>query len=131
MANLGHNDVQSRSKEIKLIVGKLGILGNTTPANGTFSIEEGGEGIAAFTRTDTGKYRIELQDKYQKLMGVSLTVLAAAAVDLVPQVRAEAVNGATPYIDFEMLAGGTATDTANAVQQYVMVIIAVKNTDAT
>ncbi len=104
MANLQHHDVQGRSKEIKLVTARLRILGNTTPANGTFSVADG-DGVAAFTREGVGHYRVQLEDKYVKLLGADFTVLAATAIDLVPQLVAEDVDGSTPYVDFKMLAG--------------------------
>ena len=127
MANLAFNDMQSRTKEVKVIVGRLRILGNTTPANGTFSVVEGGEGISSITRTGTGKYKINLSAPYQKLMGCSLTMLAATAIDLVPQIVAESVNAAAPYVEFQMCAGATPTDTANGVTQDVFVTLHLKN----
>lgn len=127
MANLAFNDMQSRTKEVKVIVGRLRILGNATPANGTFSVVEGREGISSITRTGTGKYKINLSAPYQKLMGCSLTMLAATAIDLVPQIVAESVNAAAPYVEFQMCAGATPTDTANGVTQDVFVTLHLKN----
>lgn len=128
MANVGFNDVQSRGKEIKYVHARLRILGNTTPANGTFSIVKG-YGVATFARTGTGEYTITLQDKYQRLMSAQLTVLAATAVDLVAQLKSEDVAGAKTIV-FNMNAGATPTDTANAVTQDVLVSLALQNTDA-
>lgn len=129
MANLSFNDVQSRSKGVKTIHARLRILGNTTPANGTFSVVAG-DGVVSLTRTGTGAYRITLSDKYVTLIGAHFTVLAATAIDLVPQLFADDVAGATPYVDFKMLAAAVATDTANAVTQDVFVTLVLKNTSS-
>lgn len=127
MANLGFNDVQSRSKQVKLILARLRILGNTTPANGTFSIVDG-DGIESFARSAAGEYTITLTDKYVKLLSARLQVLAATAIDLVPQLKSENVAGAKTVV-FNMLAGATPTDTANGVTQDVFVELALKNTE--
>lgn len=129
MANLGFNEVQGRTKEVKLITARLRILGNTTPANGTFSVVVG-DGITSLTRTGTGKYRITLTAPYISMVGGNITMLAATAIDLVPQFVAEDVAGATPYVDFQMCAGATPTDTANGVTQDVFVVLALKNTSS-
>lgn len=131
MANVGYNDMQSRTKQVKTVVSRLRILGNTTPANGTFSVVSG-DGVLSLTRTGTGTYRVTLQDKYVSLVGASFQVLAATAIDLVPQLSAEDVagSGGTPYVDFKMLAAAVATDTANGVTQDVFITLHLKNTSA-
>ena len=128
MANVGFNNIQCRTKGVKIVTLRLRILGNTTPANGTFSIV-GGDGAASLTRTGTGAYRITLQDKYLSLVGATLQALAATAIDLVPQLVAEDVASAKT-VDFKMLAGATATDTANGVTQDVFATLYLKDTAA-
>jgi len=136
MANQTFNDVQSRTKAVKLLHGRLRILGNTTPANGTFSVIEG-DGILSLTRTGTGLYRITLRDKYQKLVGAKFQILAATITQGEIEIAAEDVDGATPYVDFRFKAPTNsstttliATDTANDVTIDVFVELALKNTNA-
>lgn len=128
MANTGFNDVQSRAKGIKIIYARLRILGNTTPANGTFSVVEG-QGVASLTRTNTGEYTVTLRDPYMSLVGAHFSVLAATPIDLVPQMETEAVATAKTIV-FNMMAGATPTDTANGVTQDVFMTLALRNTSA-
>jgi len=106
---------------------RLRILGNTTPANGTFSIVGGGDGVATFTRSGVGEYTVTLSDAWTSLIGARLQVLAATAIDLVPQLKSETV-ASTKLVVFNMLAGATPTETANGVTQDVFLELVLKNT---
>ena len=128
MANLGFNDVQSRTKAVKKICGRISILGNTTPANGTYTVDRG-DGVASVARTGAGEYTLTLTDTYRQLVGFALGIQAAAAIDLVPQMKSHDVVVAKTIV-LNLLAGATPTDTANGVQQYLYFEFSLKNTDA-
>lgn len=126
MANRVHWPVQSRTRELKTIAAILGILGNTTPANGTFNVVNGGDGIKSFARTGTGQYTVTLEDGYVECVGLSLNLEAAVAVDLIPQVVSRDVKTAKTVV-FVLNTGASPTDTANGVQQYVHFYLRCKN----
>ena len=129
MANRMLHPKRSMNRELVQLAMRLRILGNTTPANGTFSIVEG-PGVSTLTRSGTGEYTITLADKWTALHGAKLQVLAATAIDLVPQIKSEDVAGAKTVV-FNMLAAATPTDTANGVTQDVFVELQLKNTSLT
>ena len=125
MANVTFWDTQSRSRGVKLLTGVFKILGNTTPANGTYTINKG-NGFATFVRSGAGEYTITLNDSYVECLGVQVT-LQGAAIDLVPQVASTDVVTAKTIV-INLNASGTPTDTANTVVQYLHVLVAVRNT---
>jgi hypothetical protein len=126
MANRYLHNKQSINRGVVQLSGRFRILGNTTPANGTFT-KVYGDGIASFARSGAGEYTITLSDKWSSLLGAKLQVLAATAIDLVPQLKSETV-ASTKLVVFNMLAGATPTDTANGVTQDVFVTLELKNT---
>lgn len=128
MSNASFNEVQARAKGVRMIHARLRILGNTTPANGTFSIVEG-KGVASISRSGTGEYTVTLDDAFTSLVGANFQVLAATAVDLVAQIKSETV-ATTKKVIFNMNAGATPTDTANGVTQDVFMTLALINTSA-
>jgi len=72
----------------------------------------GGQSMT-LTQTGTGTYLITLQDSYPALLGASIILSRATAVDLVPQLAAvDTVTAKT--IAFRMLAGATPTNMANS-----------------
>jgi hypothetical protein len=73
---------------------------------------------AAVTKTATGAYTITLEDTYVELLACNLTVQAATAVDLVPQVVSQAV-ASTKTIVFKLLAAAVATDPAAVCRVYI------------
>lgn len=68
---------------------------------------------ATVTKSGTGQYTVTLDQKFNALMEVQLTLQAATAVDLVPQIVSHDVSGAKTII-FKLLAGATATDPSAA-----------------
>ena len=64
---------------------------------------------ATVAKTGTGEYTVTLDDKFNALMDVQLTLEAAVPVDLVPQILSTDVSG-TKEIVFSLLAGATPTD---------------------
>lgn len=80
----------------------------------SFSIK----GVESFVNSGTGEFTITLQDKYVALESIQLQLQAATAVDLVPQVVSEDVDG-TKAIVFNLLAGSTETDVTAAAKIYV------------
>lgn len=66
---------------------------------------------ATAARTGVGTYTVTLSDKFNALMDCQLTLQAATAVDLVPQIISTDVSGAKTIV-FNLLAGATATEVA-------------------
>lgn len=75
----------------------------------------------SMARTGVGVFRITLRDKWVKLLGVNITVVAAAVAATAGReyfVSAEAVSAATPTIDVTFVrtdTGAAAEVTASAV----------------
>lgn len=128
-ANRVHYPYQHRSREIKRISGRLSILGNATPANGTYAIDKGGDGVTSVVRSGTGEYTFTLETTYCDLNNFQLTLEASVAVDLVPSVKNHTVK-TTKTIVVRTCTGATPTDTADAVQQYIHFSFDLKNTSS-
>lgn len=73
---------------------------------------------ATITQVGTGLYKIALQDSYPNLIGASIMLRRATAVDLSAQlVSVDTVTAKAIY--FRMIAGATATDMANSDALYI------------
>jgi hypothetical protein len=68
---------------------------------------------ATCARTGVGEYTVTLTDKFAALMDCQLTLEAATAVDLVPQIKSHDVSSAKTIV-FRLLAGATPTEVAAA-----------------
>ena len=116
------NRRQALEKEVKDLYAKVTIGASGAPTLTT------GYGFASISKTSTGLYRLTLQDKYHSLKSVNVMLLASSAADFTFQVKAEAVSGATPYIDFFTLTGGTVAEPSNG--HILLIKVEVKNTSA-
>lgn len=92
---------------------------NTTGAVASYDII--GAQNTAPARTGTGTYTITVDNPYKKFIGADFTVLAATAVDIVPQLVSQV--GSTGVITFKTLAGASATDSAQDITIYVDICI--------
>lgn len=72
------------------------------------------------TQTGTGLYKITLMDSYPNLIGASITLQRATAVDLNSQLIAVDTQTAKT-ITFRMVAGATPTNMANSDVLYIMI----------
>jgi len=70
------------------------------------------------TKTGTGEYTLTLTDKYNAIVNANLTLQAATAVDLVPQIVSQDVSGAKTVV-FKLLTGATATNPAAVCRVYI------------
>lgn len=122
MANRNWNRFQALEKECKSLYLEVAIGSSGAPTISS------GVGIASISRTSAGLYRIVLQDKYVSLKDFACIHLVSAAEDLNFQVKAEAVSGASPYIDFFCLTAGSATDPSDGA--VLKIKIDVKNSSA-
>ncbi len=68
-----------------------------------------GELISSVARSGVGEYTLTLSDKYYQEQYVGFKLLAATAVDLIPQVKSISVSSAKTIV-VNMLAGATPTD---------------------
>jgi hypothetical protein len=76
-----------------------------------------GPGIASVEESDAGEYTIVFNDKFVKFMGAHFTVLAATAVDLVPQVAS--FDASTKTLVVNLNTGATPTQVAAALTLYM------------
>lgn len=79
-------------------------------------------GVASAARTGTGTYTITLNETYNAFLGAHFTVLAATAVDLVPQLVSVDVTSAKTIV-VKLLTGATATDPAAAITLYPVILL--------
>lgn len=75
-------------------------------------------GSMTLTQTGTGVYKITLADPYAALLGASITLQRATAVDLGAQIQAVDVTSAQT-ITFRMQAASTPTNMANSDVLYI------------
>lgn len=115
MANRNFDVMQALEKGVKVIAGSISIGSNAAVSSETIM-------GASVAKTGTGAYTITLEDAYPALLSCNLTVMAATAVDLVPQiVSADVVSAKT--IVFKLLTGATATDPSAACKVQVMIVL--------
>jgi len=133
MANRTFHGTQSIVRELKVLPGTISILGNTTPANGTFSVQRGQAFIQSVVRTGVGTYEVTLKDKFPEIQAISLSFepVSAAARDAV--LVEGALTGAQADGKFFFRtrnASFVAADTANNTTDRVHIVIWAKNSSA-
>lgn len=91
--------------------------GTAVAAAAAVTLAGGVDGVASDTiqgasvaRTGVGEYTVTFEDQFNALMCCNLTVEAATAVDLVPQIKSYSLTD--KQIVFRLLAGATATEVA-------------------
>jgi hypothetical protein len=127
MANRTFNDVRSAVKELVVIPMTLSILGNTTPANGTFSVVKGAEHVASVARTGVGAYRVTLKDSYPDAIGGSIDMYGHNGA--ARQARIVSINVASKQINFQIMTEAlVAGETPNGETDTVRLTIFAKNT---
>jgi len=103
MANRNFRDrVFNLENGLVLITGQIVIAADASVSSVV------GKGFTA-AKTATGAYTITLNDVYASFLSGEATLLAATAVDLVPQFVSEAV-ASTKLVVIKTLAAATATD---------------------
>ncbi len=75
-------------------------------------------GVSEIIRTGTGVYEITMQESFPLLVNAQLTLQAASAVDLVPQVVSQDV-ASTKKVVFRLNTGATPTNPAAACRVYI------------
>lgn len=105
MANRNFNRFQALEKEVKAIyaVATIGASGAITMTAAD------SKGVASIAKTGDGLYTITLQDKYNKLMDASISILSASAQDLVSQLVSQSVDSAKTVV-FRTNAAGVETN---------------------
>jgi hypothetical protein len=114
MANRNFNRAQNLEKEVKTLFADVAIA-----ASGAPTLTKG-LGIASIVRDSAGEYTLTLDDKYTRLMHVSIIHLDADAQDLNWQLTAEDVSGAKT-ISFEGLTADAETDPADGSRLLIRV----------
>jgi len=83
-------------------------------------------GISSISETGTGVYRIVMEDKYAALKFVDVMVMATSASDKIFQIKAQDINGVSPYIDILASTAGSASNLSTG--NVIKIVIEVKNT---
>jgi hypothetical protein len=84
------------------------------------------KGFTSITRNSPGNYTLQLQDKYQRLLGFKVGFQSESGIAAAPNVGlsgAPGVAGATPVVQFVCSLGGVATDPASGETMYVAVTL--------
>ncbi len=100
-----------------LIAGKLSIAANAAVSSNTL-----GSLVSTAARTGAGEYTITLSDTYNAAQSVDYQLLAATAVDLVPQIKSIDVVTAKTIV-IRLLAGATATDPSAVCSLYLNIVL--------
>lgn len=79
-------------------------------------------GVSSVVQSGVGTYTITLEEKYNAFLGAQFQVLAASAVDLVPQLVSADVTSAKTIV-FKLLAGATPTDPSAALTVYPLILV--------
>lgn len=93
-------------RKLTCLTGQINIASDATVSSSTIS-------GASVARTGVGEYTVTLSDSFVALLSCNLTLQAATAVDLVPQIKSNDVVTAKTIV-FRTLAGATATDPSAA-----------------
>jgi hypothetical protein len=122
MANRNFTQVQGAlTRSLVLLTGKVEIAADASVTSDSII-------GAAVTKTATGVYTITLEDKYSALMSANVTLKAATAVDLVPQIVSDDVVSAKTVV-VRLNADATATDPSAACTLNVFLVL--KNSSVT
>lgn len=119
MANRNFNRKQALDKEVKELFADIAIGASGAP---TLSR---GLGVASVAKTATGVYTITLQDKYNRLMHASASIMSASAEDAHAQLQSEDVDGAKTIVIRTQKADLTLVNPASGDR--ILVQINVKN----
>jgi len=114
MASRNFNRAQALEKEVKSLFADVAI-----GASGAPTITKA-LGIASIVRNGAGDYTLTLDDKYTRLLHVSVQILAAAAEDITAQLVAEDVSSAKT-IQFFTKAAAVETDPSNGARLLIKV----------
>lgn len=111
------------------LVTATGTSGATVSTAGALSLAGGIDGVssesligASVSQTGVGEYTVTLSDPFNALMACHLTLEAATAVDLIPQIKSTDVVTAKTIV-FRLLAGSTATDPSAACKAHVSIFL--------
>lgn len=121
MANRVFNKAQNLEKEVKSLFAEVAI-GATGAPTITKAL-----GIASVARDSAGAYTITLDDKYTRLMHVSVIQVDADEEDLTFQVTASAVN-TDKTVEIVCKAAAVATDPSNGSS--LLIKLDLKNSSA-
>ena len=100
---------------LKLIQGVISIAANASVSSSSII-------GATVTKTGTGEYTITLAETYNAMMATNLTLEAASAVDLVPQVESTDVSGAKTIV-INLNAGATPTNPSAVCKIHVSIFM--------
>jgi formylmethanofuran dehydrogenase subunit A len=101
----------------------INLTGKVTINSSAAVVTKTGRGFS-IAKTGTGAYTITLEDVYPVLLSAHCQLLAATAVDLVPQIVSETVS-TTKLIVVKLLAAAVATDPSAACT--LMIDLKLKN----
>lgn len=99
-----------------LLAGKIAIASDASVSSTT------GQGFTV-AKTGTGAYTITLSDAYTSVISLSANVLAATAVDLVPQFVSADPTSAAKTVVIKLLAAATATNPSAACELHFQLML--------
>lgn len=113
MADRTKHNVQSIVRSLVSVPLTISILGNSTPASGTFTVVQGDEVVASVARTGVGTYQVTMKDAFVSLQGAQAAIVPHGGG--ARTVRPDAINASAKTVDFKVLnASLVAADTPNA-----------------
>lgn len=113
-----YREVQAYGKEVVLVPFHF-----TTDGSGDPTLVIDGGGVIVSVARSTGSYRLTFDVPFGTFLGGDAIVLAATANKNKLQIKAEDVNGATPYVDL-MNAAPTATAASGAYNENTTTVLA-------
>lgn len=115
MARQGY-PLEAHMGAVKILTGSI-TLGSSAIASQTLTTR----GIGTAVRNSAGDYTITLADGIKDVEDVNISIMAATAADLQPQLTAISVSSRT--IQFRVLAAATPTDGASGVVIRLTIIV--------
>jgi hypothetical protein len=73
MANRDFKDVQSYTREMKVLAGVVRLTGAASAANTVIAVLKGGLGIESVVRTGTGEFEVTLRDAFPGVESIQVT----------------------------------------------------------
>lgn len=110
------SNVKAFDNEVKMLAGLITIDSDGYVTSDTIT-------GATASRTDATTYTITLDDAFSSLLHVGLSVIAATAVDLVPQVKSQDLSASSKTVVFRLLAGASPTAPSAALKVSVLLIV--------
>lgn len=133
MANRDCKDVQSLSREVKVLAGKIQIVGAASATNNVVTVVSsipgttGINGVASVARTGTGLITLTLSDKWVGLEGMGCTIRPHTGSARTVNISSDDVASARTIVFRTANASLVATDTPNGETDTIYFSLYLKN----